>query len=299
MSKDFQNQSQAEIIPSLIHPWRAFGFEAIFFSLSLGLGILAGLRLQEIWKFERVTPPSISLWQFLFYFLLGTLFLLSIIYFFKFKKSKAIFFKVIFLLAIGFGNLFFFGLWLPDLATFILVALLLFSLFKKPSLIIHNLVLIFAVAGIGAGLGLGFTPEMVILLLLIFSIYDFIAVYKTKHMVKMAKEMVEQGAILGFVVPQKISDFPTHLKEVKPGGKFLILGAGDIVFPLIFSCSLIPQGISDSLIVASFSLLGLLVGFLIFISKPPTSPGGGRQPMPALPPIALFSIIGYLITRII
>jgi presenilin-like A22 family membrane protease len=86
---------------------------------------------------------------------------------------------------------------------------------------------------------------------------------------------------------------------VKPGGKFLILGAGDIVFPLILTVSLIPQGISDSLIVASFSLLGLLVGFLIFISQPPTGPGGGRQPMPALPPIALFSIIGYLITRII
>ncbi|MBZ9572667.1 hypothetical protein KJA17_00515 [Patescibacteria group bacterium] len=279
--------------PSLLYPWRVFGFEVVLFSLSLGLGILAGLRLHEIFKIQKVPPPSISLSQFLFYFLFATIFLLLIIYFFKFKRGKGIFFKGIFLLAIGFGNFFFFGLWLPDVFLFILVVLLIVLLLRRPSLMLHNFALIFAIAGVGAGLGLSFTPEMVILLLLIFSIYDFIAVYKTKHMIKMAKEMIAHGAILGIVVPQTISDFQSQLKEVRVGGKFLVLGAGDIVFPLILVVSLIPQGIFNSLIVASFALLGLFAGFLIFISKKI------RTPMPALPPIALFSIIGYLLTRII
>lgn len=273
--------------------WSVFGFELSLFSLSLALGILAGFRLQEVFKIQKISPPSISLWQFLFFFLLGTLFLLGVIYFFKFKRGKGIFFKGIFLLAIGFGNLFFFGLWLPDVLTFTIIVILIIFLLKKPSLALHNFALIFAVAGVGAGLGVSFTPEMVVFLLLIFSIYDFVAVYKTKHMVKMAKEMIAQRAILGIVVPQKIADFPVPLKEVKAGGKFLILGAGDIVFPLILAVSLVPQGIFNVLLVALFSLLGLWVSFLIFISKKI------RTPIPALPPIALFAIIGYLITKII
>jgi len=294
MSNDNQKQSQKEEIKTLsLYPWKAFGFAAIFFSLSLGLGILAGLRLQAIFEIQKISPPPISLWQFLTYFFLATLSLILIIYFFKYKKGKGIFFKGIFLLAIGFGNFFFFGLWLPDIFLFILLTLLIIFLLKRPSLIVHDLALIFAIAGIGAGLGLSFTPEMVILLLLIFSIYDFIAVYKTKHMIKMAKEMITHGAILGIVVPQKISDLKAHLKEVKAGGKFLILGAGDIVFPLILAVSLIPQGILASLIVAFFALVGFFIGFLIFLSKKI------HTPMPALPPIALFSIIGYLLTRII
>jgi len=293
MPKDFQNQSQKEIIPPLVRPWRVFGIEAFLFSLSLGLGILAGLRLEKIFVTQNISPQPISSWQFLFYFLFATVLFLLVIYFLKFEKGKEVFLKIFFFFAVGFGNLFFFGLWLPDLLSFTLVALLFYFLIRKSSLIVHNATLVFAIAGVGAGLGTRFTPEIVILLLVIFSIYDFIAVYRTKHMVKIAKEMLKGQAILGIIIPQKISDFSAYLKEVKPGGRFLILGAGDIIFPLIFSVSLISQGILDSLIVALFSLVGLFAGFLIFISKKT------RQPMPALPPIALFSIIGYLITKII
>jgi len=61
----------------------------------------------------------------------------------------------------------------------------------------------------------------------------------------------------------------------------------------IFSASLVSQGILSSLIVATFSLIGLFAGFYFFISQKV------RQPIPALPPIAVFSIIGFLITRLI
>jgi len=282
-----------EIDVSLSHPWQAFAFEVFLFSLSLGLGILAGLRLNEIFKILNFSPEKISAWQFLIYFFLATLFLLLVIYFLKFKKGKEIFLRVIFLSAIVIGNFFFFGLWLPGVPALLITAVLVFLLLKASSLLVHNLALIFAVAGVGAGLGLRLQPEIVVLLLIVFSVYDYIAVYKTKHMIKMAKEMMAQKSILGIIIPQKISDFSVQLKEVKAGGKLLVLGAGDIIFPLILSCSLIPQGVLNSLIVALFSLFGLLAGFLFFISQKI------RQPMPALPPIAFFSIIGYLITKIL
>jgi len=66
-----------------------------------------------------------------------------------------------------------------------------------------------------------------------------------------------------------------------------------VVFPLVFAVSLISQGITSALIVAFFSLLGLILSFSIFIFAKK------KEPIPALPPIALFSIIGYIITLFI
>jgi presenilin-like A22 family membrane protease len=68
------------------------------------------------------------------------------------------------------------------------------------------------------------------------------------------------------------------------------LGGGDIVFPLLFSISALQNGIIQSAIIAFFALLGLLVSFWFFLQQKE------RRAIPALPPIALFSIIGYLVT---
>jgi len=148
-------------------------------------------------------------------------------------------------------------------------------------------------AGLGTVLGLNLTPLMVVSFLVLFSIYDFIAVYKTKHMIKMAKEMMTVGVILGFIAPSKLADLKIPLRKVKMGGKFLILGGGDVVFPMLLVVSLLPQGLFHSLIVAFFALIGLFFSFLIFISQKV------RAPIPALPPIALLSLLGYLLTLLI
>ena len=161
---------------------------------------------------------------------------------------------------------------------------------KQPSVLIHNICIILGIAGLGASLGLRLEPVMTAILLIAFSVYDFIAVYKTKHMVKMAKEMIEHQAVLALVIPRGLSGFKGELKGIKTKGKYLILGGGDIAFPLLLSVSLLRQGILPSLVVAVFSLIGLLLSFLIFTSQKI------KRPIPALPPITLFSVLGLLIT---
>ena len=84
-----------------------------------------------------------------------------------------------------------------------------------------------------------------------------------------------------------------ELKGIKAGGEYLILGGGDIVFPLLLCASLIPRGVVPSLVVAIFSLIGLLLSYLIFTSQ------RIRRPIPALPPIALLSILGFFITLLL
>jgi len=297
MSEDHETKEQEEIKLAVIqNPWRIFFWEAFLFGLTLSLGMIAAFKMIRILKMEEITLQPVSFWQFLLYFLLATAFILAISFFGKkTEKGKGIIFKAIFILAIFWGGLLLFSLWLPDFFALILILFLIFVWLKKPSILIHDLAVILGIAGVGAVLGLRLTSWSVVLLLIILSIYDFIAVYKTKHMVKMAKEMMKTGTILALIVPRSIPDFKTDLKEVgvparRLDGKFLILGGGDIAFPLLLCVSLLSEGFINSFIVAIFALIGLLVSFWLFISQKI------RKPIPALPPIALFSIIGFLIT---
>lgn len=275
-----------------IFGWRFFFWEAFLFSLTLGLGIATAFRASNILEKEEVLLPSVSFPQFLLYFFLANLFVFLVL-FFGSKRGKGFVLRTVFLFSIGLSTLLLINTWIPNIFSFVLTFLLIFLWLKKPSVLAHDLVMVFSMAGAGSILGLRIEPEIVVALLLFFSIYDFIAVYKTGHMIKMAKEMIKKGAIIALIVPQKISDFKGEVGEVKPGGKYLILGGGDIVFPLLFCSSLISEGILSSLIVATFSVLGLLASFLIFVTQKE------RKPIPALPPIALFSIIGFLITKIL
>ncbi|XOB41219.1 MAG: presenilin family intramembrane aspartyl protease [Candidatus Nealsonbacteria bacterium] len=272
--------------------WKVFIIEGFLFLSALGLGIINSLKITRVLEIEKIEVVEFPFIQFIVYFLLATLFIFLLTRFIKFRKQKTAVFKLLFISTVLMGGILTLSIWISDIYALVLMGLLIFWWIKRPSIFIQDLLMILAVAGAGSVLGLSFTPGVVAVLLVVFSIYDVIAVYKTKHMVEIAKGMIESRAILGLVIPPDIVSFSSNLKEITPGGKFMVLGAGDIVFPLLFSVSLIPHGIIKSLIVALFSLLGLLAGFLFFISQK------HRKAIPALPSIALFSIIGYFITKL-
>jgi presenilin-like A22 family membrane protease len=270
-----------------------FFIEAFLFYLTLALGILCAKNLERILKIQRIEIPSFSPFEFVFYFFLATLFAFLIFRFLRERKIKGKIYKFLFLSVSFFSSLIFFESFLPEPVPLILVFLLIFWWIKNPIVLNQNLLIIFSLAGIGATLGLSLKPEAVILILIILSIYDFIAVYKTGHMIKLAREMMEAGAITALIIPPKISGFSFSLNKVKPGSDFLILGGGDVALPLIFCASLIPLGILKSLIVSIFSLFGLFFNFFIFIKQKV------RKPMPALPLITLSSIMGYGLSQFI
>ena len=108
-------------------------------------------------------------------------------------------------------------------------------------------------------------------------------------MVKLAEAMIQSRAIFGFVIPSSFKSFGERMTQVLPGEQFMILGSGDVILPLLLSASLVRASIYQSVIVALFSVLGLFLMHLIFANQKI------RRPMAALPPIAMMSIIGYLI----
>ena len=209
------------------------------FSLTLVLGIFSAYRLNRLLEIQKISLPQISFWQFLLYFIVATLFILFVSYFLKFKRGKGVFYKGIFVLAVVWGGLISLSSLMPDIFALILMTVLLLWWLKKPSVAVHNIVVILGIAGMGAVLGLQLTPLVIVALLLILSVYDFIAVYKTKHMVKMAKDMLAYRVILALIVPQEIADFGTEITAISS------TGSTDWNSTSTWSSSTIPTSIDD------------------------------------------------------
>jgi presenilin-like A22 family membrane protease len=79
-------------------------------------------------------------------------------------------------------------------------------------------------------------------------------------------------------------------KQESDEREYSILGGGDIGFPLMLSVSVFfGPGLADAVLVGVFALMGLMAAFLIQMLWLK------GKPMPALPPIAGLSLIGFLL----
>ena len=267
--------------------WQALLIESFLFCLTVLLGITGSIKRKDLLEINNISISYISIKSFIIQFCIITLFVFLIVKFLKKKNYKETLFKSLFVFAIFTGGVLILDAWLSGIASLCLMAALIFLLNKKKSVCLHNLCVVLGVAGTISIAGLSVTPQTVVFLLILFSIYDFIAVYKTKHMITMAKSMIESGAILGFIIPHNFSYLNKKTNNINKGWAF-VLGGGDIAFPLLLICSLVPYSVMSAIIVAIFSLICLFLSFWIFIQQKE------RKAIPALPPIALLSILGYL-----
>ncbi len=272
--------------------WRIFLIEGGLFLLTSVLALVSALELNKLVLAQKLYLPTTSLQDFLFSFLFVMFFVLIFVLYRnkKVNKFKGIIYKGLFIMTVFWGGMTVLNLFLPIFGSILIMGILIMLWLGFPSVWVHDILMVLGLAGAASFFGLGFTPSVVVALLLIFSVYDFIAVYKTKHMVLMAKEMIEKKVILGFIIPKEIKYFKENFKEVKPGGNFMILGGGDIIFPNLLVASVAPSGILKPLIVVLFSLVGSFFSYWLFASQKE------KNPIPALPPIAFFAIVGYLIT---
>ncbi|MCX6721994.1 MAG: presenilin family intramembrane aspartyl protease [Candidatus Staskawiczbacteria bacterium] len=289
---------------AVINFWRIFSIQGGLFLLTSILAVFSAFKLNKLVQTKEIYLPATSWQDFLFSFLFVTFFIIVFATYKKAGKFKEIIYKALFIISVFWGGMTILNLFMPVFMAVILMGILIIFWLERPSILVHDILMILGLAGVASFFGLGFSPAVVVALLLIFSVYDFIAVYKTKHMVLMAKEMIEKKVIFGFIIPKEFKFFKDNFKNVKPGrvarasrgagapnlGNFMILGGGDVVFPNLLVASVIPFGIYKALVIVLFSLIGCFMSYWIFSNQ------DKKEPMPALPPIAFFSIVGYLIT---
>lgn len=112
----------------------------------------------------------------------------------------------------------------------------------------NNLLLGIAISGAATviGLSLGIIPVIVLLVLL--SIYDLVAVFYTKHMVTLANMIIKKKVSLIFVIPSKKREYK--------------LGGGDIVIPAVISVCLF-----SLLLKTSTFLFSLMAVFFVWLAS--------------------------------
>ncbi|MFC1690772.1 presenilin family intramembrane aspartyl protease [Nanoarchaeota archaeon] len=199
------------------------------------------------------------------------------------------------------------GVYMPGLLA-VLAAIILAGLkVYRNNVYIHNLTEPF----IYTGLTLIFIPILNLfsasILLIIIAIYDAYAVWKSKHMVKLAKFQTEAKVFAGLFIPYDkksrilSSKKATGKKLVKKKGKSAILGGGDIAFPLLFSGTVIEWLILSQGMPKLYAFLlsciiivttTLALSWLLFSSKE------GKF-YPAMPFISTGCFLGYGIIGLI
>jgi presenilin-like A22 family membrane protease len=204
-----------------------------------------------------------------------------------FKKGK--FLYVFEYLALFAGASIVFMVFLPEIAAYFFVMYLLFiktiySKYKKAQIWLNNFLLALAIAGAGSMLGISLGIIPVIFFIFLLSVYDVVAVFFTKHMVSLAKIIVQKNLAFLFVIPSKE-------KELK-------LGGGDIAIPMMVSSSLFnllaPKYTLTYVMLPIVgiwlsSILGLLLTFYILDTKK-------AKALPALPIQVLLMIVVLVVT---
>lgn len=269
--------------------------EAILFGAVQILGLWTAFRFLTDTKLNYLVPDVSLDWRLNLpdLFILAAFILIFIFLARKRGRASRLVFKVFLSLVVFSGAQIIFSLFFNSLLAFIFSLVIILLMILVPRVLILNIAVILGLAGIGSVIGLTLTPIVAVWILAILSVYDIVAVYLTKHMVRMAEGMVASRAIFGFIIPNKLSGFKEKITAVQPGEDFMILGSGDIVLPLLLTVSIARASFWPAIVVAIFSLLGLLLTHLIFVNQTT------RRPMAALPPIAALSIIGYLVASFI
>ncbi len=285
---------------------------AIFFAITQILGIFSGMMLissvkanPELADFS-VAPlapndPANALF-FLIYILAGAAMVLLAGRFFK----GMIFFRLlevavvasassIVFLAIGLfmGLDFVSAVLLAGVAGLGLAALKFFMSGVK------NAAAIISSAGVAAifGFSLGFLPTAIFVIFL--SIYDYIAVFKTKHMIEMARSLSTRElsfAITAKNVPARMPKEKTevYVERAMREGERLDLGTGDLSVPGMLSVSAFSLGANGPIYAAAIAIGSTIsIYFLLqFVAKQ-------RVFLPALPPICFGGMLSLLIVKLL
>lgn len=237
--------------------------------------------------------PSISFVYILAGVIIGTIFILLII-----RINKMVLWKLWFFIAVALSLAIAFSAFMDQIYAGIVSIILAALKVYRPNPIVHNFTELFIYGGLAAL----FVPLInfisVLILLILISIYDMIAVWKIKHMITLAEFQTESKVFAGISIPKKeeevkVTAKPAKMKKsvAKTGITSAILGGGDIAFPLLFAGVVMKDaGFLLSLIIPIITA-GVL--FILLVK------GEKGKFYPAMPFLTAGCLVGFFIIRLI
>ncbi len=223
-----------------------------------------------------------------------------------FMKRKPLYWlmKLLELIAVFATSTIVFSVFMPEIIAFALAFLIVLSrIIYAQNVLLRNVASVLAVSGAGAviGVSLGVLPVMVFIALL--AVYDLIAVFKTKHMVVMAKSITKMNLAFTFAMPARgelIAEAPGGRKKgklVKVPAHMFELGTGDMVIPLMFASSAMNASALAFplyLVPALLILLGSIAGLVITVDYSSRHVG---KALPALPLQVVIMLVLYSVAK--
>lgn len=250
----------------------------------------SGTKGELVWKslpeiagvpFER---PEFSSGILLVYLLVGIVLGSLLVWLFS-RVQYFLLWKAWFFLAVLVCLYIAFFTFLAPLFAFILA--FIFSAFKvfRPSLVVHNLTEIFLYGGLSAI----FVPLMnlpsAFVMLIIISLYDIYAVWKSEHMIALAKLQIKAQLFAGLLIPYSIPKLKKQTGKAREKVKTALLGGGDIAFPLLFTGVVMTVvGFWQSLIISLCTSIALFL--LVYF-------GHKDKFYPAMPFLSAGCFVGY------
>ena len=239
-----------------------------------------------------------------YFFIILLVFTSIILIIIKLGKTQAI--RIIFLSATTLLTIYVFypiisifidSSWLSLALSIIATTILIVALIRKPEWYVVNAIAILTGVGAIAMIGISLDIWIIIVLLVSMAIYDALSVYKTKHMIDLADNVMDLKLPVMFVIPKR-RDY-SLLKERKSLKQKLkdkekreayFLGVGDIVFPGILAVAAFHNIAISGLGIALSVLVGTIVGFIAlmtFVIK--------GNPQAGLPFLCSGAILGYIV----
>lgn len=223
-----------------------------------------------------IEPPEVSDVDAVLYLLFAIIFMtvvLLLLQKFNLAKFIKIWFGLAFLLCVSMSLSVFFGDWLAILGAFILLVLKA----KESDLYVHNVSEVLVYGGVASV----FVPILglssIVVLLLIISVYDFLSVFVTRHMIALAEGQREMGIFSGLLLKYK--------------DESAVLGGGDIAFPLLFASVAMRD---FGAIPAIFSVYGAALGLILLVVL-----GKRDRYYPALPSLTLGTLLGFALSLLL
>jgi presenilin-like A22 family membrane protease len=286
-----------KLVPLLAMPFLFLAVEigALLFSLPVqASGIVA---------FEDPTSPENPV-IFILILLVFTGLLLALI---KYDKKK-VFIKAIIGLSLFFSLAYVFAVIvyatigatdIGNIAVLVLSILATALLYKYPEWYVIDAIGILMSVGVASIFGVSLDVIPVIILLILLAVYDYIAVYKTKHMITLAEGVIELKTPILFVIPKRrdYSFIKEGIGKLEDGGErsAFIMGMGDLIIPsiLVVSANVFLKGAKLGGII-NLPALGAIIGSLAGLCVLMHFVNSGK-PQAGLPPLNGGTILGFLV----
>ncbi len=279
---------------------------------SLALFILSSVFAVYLARIAVAVEPSISassptsgFGYVIYYFVAAIVFSALLIYFAR--KYKLNFLKWLFIAAIGLMVFYiwnYLGLVIANTYDQYYAIIIAAPVIMVLALILNNKWYVVNIAGFFLCSGMAFVLGLLLgiwaatIFLAVFAIYDYVSVYKTKHMIGLAKIAIDRDLPMLFVFPTNFSTDVGKIEITENGiaeHTAMALGFGDVAFPgiMVVASAIFGMKIGHFLPFFVLPLLGGIAGMIYLVL------GNVKKPAPGLPFLNTGVIAGMLISYLI